>query len=42
MRLILDSHALIWAVDMPAKIPATSMLAMRNPAVKRFISAATI
>ena len=42
ISLILDSHVLIWAVDTPAKIPATSMLAMRDPAVNRFVSAATI
>ena len=41
MRLLLDSHTLIWAADEPAKITPTAMSVMRN-ATDLLISAATI
>lgn len=42
MRLLLDSHTLIWAADEPAKVPAAAMAAMRHPASDLLLSAATI
>ena len=42
MRLLLDSHTLIWAADDPAKIPPTAMGLMQNPVHNRLVSAATI
>ena len=42
MRLLLDSHTLIWAVDQPAQIPAAAMTAMGNTANERLVSTATI
>lgn len=42
MRVLLDSHTLIWAGDDPAKVPAPAMGVMQDPANDLFISAATI
>ena len=42
MRLILDTHTLIWSVDDPSKVSSAAMTAMTDPANERFISAATI
>jgi PIN domain nuclease of toxin-antitoxin system len=42
MRVLLDSHAVIWAADDPVKIPAPAMSIMQNAANERLISIATI
>lgn len=42
MRLILDTHTLIWSVDDPSKVSSAAMAAMTDPTSERFISAATI
>ncbi len=42
MRVLLDSHTLIWAADDPAQIPAPAMRELQDPANDRLISAATI
>lgn len=42
MRLLLDSHTLIWAADDPLKIPAITLGLIQDPANDRLISAATI
>ncbi len=42
MRLLLDTHTLFWAVDVPSRISATAMAAMADPANDRLLSAATI
>ena len=42
MKLLLDSHALIWSVEEPAKLSATAATAVRDPANDRMVSAATI
>ena len=42
MRLLLDSHALIWAADDPAKLAAVAEGVIRDPLNERVISAATI
>ncbi|MBY0524277.1 MAG: type II toxin-antitoxin system VapC family toxin [Gemmataceae bacterium] len=42
MRLLLDSHTLIWAADEPAKVSAPAMSLMTNAANELLISAVTI
>ena len=42
MRLLLDSHTLIWAADDPAKLSATARAPIRDAANDRLLSAATI
>lgn len=42
MRLLLDTHTLIWAVDDPDQIPSVAMTTMADPANERLISTATI
>lgn len=42
MRLLLDSHTLIWSADDPAKIPVSVMSLLSDPANGRLLSAATI
>ncbi len=42
MRLLLDSHALIWSQDDTRQIPAAALAALSNPANDRVISAATL
>ncbi len=42
MRLLIDSHALIWAVDDPNRLTAISSSALQNPRNQLIVSAATI
>jgi PIN domain nuclease of toxin-antitoxin system len=42
LRLLLDTHALLWAVDDPSQLSAPAMAAMADPANDRLLSAATI
>ena len=42
MRLLLDTHTLIWAVDDPLQIPSVAMTAMADSANDRLVSTATI
>ena len=42
MRLLLDSHTLIWAADDPSKLSALAQGLIQDPAHDRLISAATI
>jgi PIN domain nuclease of toxin-antitoxin system len=42
MRVLLDSHALLWAADDPAKLPAPAMGVMQDLENDLLISAATI
>lgn len=42
MRLLLDTHTLIWAVDDPLQIPSVAMIAMADSANDRLVSTATI
>lgn len=42
MRLLLDTHTLLWAVDDPSQVSAPAMTAMADPANDRLLSAATI
>jgi PIN domain nuclease of toxin-antitoxin system len=42
MRLLLDTHTLIWAVDQPAKLSPGATTALQDPANELLLSAATI
>lgn len=42
MRLLVDSHSLIWAVDDPSRLTSTAATALRNPANELLLSAATL
>jgi len=42
MRLLLDSHTLIWAVEQPTKLSATAVSALQDPANDLLLSAGTI
>src|ERR1019366_5363125 len=42
MRLLLDTHTLIWSVEEPAKVSVPAMTAMHDPGNVRLLSAATI
>jgi PIN domain nuclease of toxin-antitoxin system len=42
MRVLVDSHTLLWSSDDPAKVPAPAMSVLQNPANELLISAATI
>ncbi len=41
MRLLLDTHALLWALATPARLPARTASAIRDPANAVFVSAAS-
>ena len=42
MRLLLDSHTLIWSADRPDMITLAAMTAMDDPANELLVSAATL
>lgn len=42
MRLILDAHTLIWAMDDPGKLSGAATTALQDPANDLLLSAATI
>lgn len=42
MRLLLDSHTLIWAADDPGKLTAQAQSLILDPANDRLVSAATV
>ena len=42
MRHLIDSHALIWAVDDPTKLGVVAVAALQDPANELLISAGTI
>ncbi|MBA4064102.1 MAG: PIN domain nuclease [Isosphaera sp.] len=42
MRLLLDTHTLLWAADDPAKLSTAASAAIREPANNRLLSAATV
>ncbi len=42
MRLLLDTHTLIWAADEPAKLTLPATTCLRDPANERLLSAATV
>jgi PIN domain nuclease of toxin-antitoxin system len=42
VKLLLDAHALIWAVDDPKRLGLKSLMAVRDPANQLLLSAGTI
>jgi PIN domain nuclease of toxin-antitoxin system len=42
MKLLVDSHALLWAADQPAQLSLTAAAALRDPANDLLVSAATV
>ena len=42
MKLLLDTHTLIWAVDAPSKLGPQAVTALQDPANDLLLSAATI
>lgn len=42
MRLLLDSHILLWAVDQPSQLSAAAALALQDPANDLLVSAGSI
>jgi PIN domain nuclease of toxin-antitoxin system len=42
MRLLLDTHTLIWAVDQPANLGITAATTLQDPANELFLSAGSI
>ncbi len=42
MRLLIDTHTLIWAMDDPAKLSGTAAAALQDPANDLLLSAATV
>jgi PIN domain nuclease of toxin-antitoxin system len=42
MRLLVDAHAVIWAVDDPSKLGAGAVVALQDPANELLIGAGTI
>jgi PIN domain nuclease of toxin-antitoxin system len=42
MRLLVDAHCLIWAVDEPAKLAAAAIAALEDPANQLLIGAGTM
>ncbi|HMF13829.1 MAG TPA: type II toxin-antitoxin system VapC family toxin [Gemmataceae bacterium] len=42
MRLLLDTHALLWSVDDPQKLSTVALAAIQDPANDRLLSAATV
>lgn len=42
MRFLIDTHTLVWSVEDQAKLSASAMAAMQNPANDLLLSAATI
>ena len=42
MRLLLDTHTLIWSVEDPSRVSTTAMASMANTANERLLSAASI
>ncbi|MBV8265493.1 MAG: type II toxin-antitoxin system VapC family toxin [Planctomycetaceae bacterium] len=42
MRLLLDTHALIWAVDQPSQLGPAAVLALQDPSNDLLLSVGTI
>lgn len=42
MRLFLDAHTLLWAVDSPARLSTCAAAALRDPSIELLIGAGTI
>lgn len=42
MRVLLDTHTLIWAVDDPSRLPPAAVVTLQNPTNQLMVSAATV
>ncbi|MCL4206271.1 MAG: type II toxin-antitoxin system VapC family toxin [Pirellulaceae bacterium] len=42
MKLLVDSHVLLWAVDQPGQLSSSAASALRDPANDLLVSAATV
>ena len=42
MKLLLDTHTVIWSMDSPSKLSAAAVAAMQDPANQRFVSIGSI
>jgi len=42
VRLLLDSHTVVWAVDAPSRLSPEAVTALEEPANELFVSAATV
>ena len=42
MRLLLDTHALLWALASPTRLPQAASTAIRDPSNAVFVSAASV
>jgi len=42
VRVLLDTHTLIWAVDDPGRLPPAAVVTLQNPANQLMVSAATV
>ena len=42
MRVLLDSHTLIWAVDNPGKLSVLAAATLQDPAIELVVSTATV
>lgn len=42
MRLLLDTHILLWALDMPDRLPCSLRMQLESPSVEVYFSAASI
>lgn len=42
MRLLLDSHTLLWSADDPSRLSPAALASLRNPANDLLLSAATV
>ena len=41
MRLLVDSHALIWAVDDPSRLRPAATLALQDPGIELLVTASS-
>jgi PIN domain nuclease of toxin-antitoxin system len=42
VRLLVDTHPLLWSVDNPSKLTVSAKIAMQDPSNERLLSAATV
>jgi len=42
MRLLLDTHALLWALSTPTRLPSAVVMALRDPAHEIYVSSASV
>ncbi len=42
MRFLLDTHALLWALSAPARLPSSTVASIRDPSNAVYVSAASV